>query len=66
METYLPTRGPRALDMMRRTCTVQANFDYSSEADAMRKLRVSLALQPVVTAMFANSPFYRGRAAART
>jgi glutamate--cysteine ligase len=61
MERYLPTRGPRSLDMMRRTCTVQANLDYSSEADAVRKLRVSLALQPVVTAMFANSPFYEGK-----
>lgn len=60
MERYLPTRGPRALDMMRRTCTVQANLDYSSEADAMRKLRIALALQPVATAMFANSPFYEG------
>jgi glutamate--cysteine ligase len=49
------------LDMMRRTATVQANFDYSSEADAMRKLRVSLRLSPLVTAMFANSPFYEGR-----
>jgi glutamate--cysteine ligase len=61
MEKYLPTRGPRALDMMRRTCTVQANMDYSSEDDALRKLRVSLALQPVATAMFANSPFIEGR-----
>lgn len=61
MEKYLPTRGPRALDMMRRTCTVQANLDYSSEADAMRKLRLSLAVQPVVTALFANSPLYEGR-----
>lgn len=60
MERYLPTRGPRALDMMRRTCTVQANLDYASEADALRKLRVSLAIQPIVTAMFANSPFYEG------
>jgi glutamate--cysteine ligase len=61
MEKYLPTRGPRALDMMRRTCTVQANMDYDSEDDALRKLRVSLAIQPIVTAMFANSPFYEGR-----
>ena len=61
MQRYLPTRGPRALDMMRRTCTVQANLDYASEADAVRKLRVGLALQPIVTAMFANSPFYEGR-----
>jgi len=61
MERYLPTRGSRALDMMRRTCTVQANLDFASEDDAMRKLRVSLALQPIVTGMFANSPFYEGR-----
>jgi len=61
MQRYLPTRGPRSLDMMLRTCTVQANLDYENEADAVRKLRVSLALQPVVTAMFANSPFYEGR-----
>lgn len=60
MSSYLPTRGPRSLDMMRRTSTVQANLDYSSESDAMRKLRVSLALQPIVTAMFASSPFYEG------
>jgi len=66
MERYLPTRGPRALDMMRRTCTVQANLDYSSEQDAMRKLRVSLAIQPIVTAMFANSPFFEGRRSANT
>jgi glutamate--cysteine ligase len=61
MERYLPTRGPRALDMMRRTCTVQANVDYDSEDDAIRKLRVGLALQPIVTALFANSPFYEGQ-----
>jgi glutamate--cysteine ligase len=61
MERYLPTRGPRALDMMRRTCTVQANLDYGSEADAMRKLRIGLALQPITTALFANSPIYENR-----
>jgi glutamate--cysteine ligase len=60
MERYLPTRGSRALDMMRRTCTVQANLDYSSESDAIRKLRVGLALQPIVTALFANSPIVEG------
>ena len=60
MERYLPTRGARGLDMMRRTCTVQANLDFASEDDAMRKLRVGLALQPIVTGMFANSPFYEG------
>ena len=65
MERYLPTRGSRALDMMFRTSTVQANLDYSSEADAVRKLRVSLALQPIVTAMFANSPCYEGQLSSR-
>ncbi len=62
MKHYLPTRGGHALDMMRRTATVQANLDYDSEADAARKLRVSLALSPIITAMFANSPFVEGRA----
>ena len=57
MRHYLPTRGTMALDMMLRTCTVQANLDYESEEDAMRKLRVGLRLQPLVTAMFANSPW---------
>ena len=47
--------------MMYRTCTVQTNLDYSSEADMVKKLRVSLALQPVATAMFANSPFTEGK-----
>lgn len=61
MREYLPTRGKYGLDMMRRTSTVQANFDYSSEADALRKLRVSLKLAPVTTAMFANSPFVEGK-----
>jgi glutamate--cysteine ligase len=65
MEKYLPTRGSRALDMMRRTCTVQANLDYSSESDAIRKLRVGMALQPIVTAMFANSPLYEGQLGSR-
>jgi glutamate--cysteine ligase len=60
MKRYLPTRGTYGLDMMRRTSTVQANYDYENEAEAMRMLRVSLRLSPVVTAMFANSPFYEG------
>ena len=63
MRSYLPTRGRYGLDMMRRTATVQANFDYTSERDAMRKLRASLALSPVVTALFANSPFIEGASA---
>jgi glutamate--cysteine ligase len=61
MREYLPKRGGHALDMMLRTCTVQANFDYASEADAMRKMRVGLALSPATTAMFANSPWKEGR-----
>jgi glutamate--cysteine ligase len=61
MRRYLPTRGPRALDMMLRTATVQANVDYDSEVDAMRKLRVALRLSPIVAAMFANSPWLEGQ-----
>lgn len=61
MREHLPTRGTRGHDMMLRTCTVQANLDFSSEADACRKLRVGLALQPIVTAMFANSPWVEGK-----
>lgn len=61
MKKYLPTRGGHAVDMMLRTCTVQANFDYASERDAMRKMRVGLALAPLTTAMFANSPWKEGR-----
>lgn len=60
MREYLPTKGSMALDMMRRTSTVQANLDYENEADALRKLRVALRLSPVVTAMFANSPWVEG------
>jgi glutamate--cysteine ligase len=61
MREYLPTRGGHAVDMMLRTCTVQANYDYASEDDAMRKMRVSLALAPATTAMFANSPWLEGK-----
>src|SRR6202790_299914 len=57
MTAYMPKVGKLGLDMMYRTCTVQTNLDYSSEADMVKKLRVSLALQPVATALFANSPF---------
>jgi glutamate--cysteine ligase len=60
MREYLPRRGAYGLDMMRRTCTVQANLDYASEQDAMRKMRVALAFSPVFTALFANSPLYEG------
>ena len=61
MTAYMPKVGTRGLDMMYRTCTVQTNLDYSSEADMVKKLRVSLALQPVATALFANSPFTEGK-----
>jgi glutamate--cysteine ligase len=60
MRRYLPTRGSHGLDMMRRTATVQANFDYTDEEEALRKVRVALRLSPLVTAIFANSPFYEG------
>src|SRR5262249_12624012 len=60
MTAYMPKVGRLGLDMMYRTCTVQTNLDFSSEADMVKKLRVSLALQPVATAMFANSPFAEG------
>jgi glutamate--cysteine ligase len=61
MRAYMPKVGGRGLDMMFRTCTVQANLDFSSEADMVKKFRVSLALQPVATALFANSPFTDGK-----
>ncbi|MBM3487582.1 MAG: glutamate--cysteine ligase [Alphaproteobacteria bacterium] len=61
MRRYMPTKGKLGLDMMIRTCTVQVNLDYESEADMVRKFRVALALQPVATAMFANSPFLEGK-----
>ena len=57
----MPKVGKLGLDMMYRTCTVQTNLDFSSEADMVKKLRVSLALQPVATALFANSPFTEGK-----
>jgi len=61
MRRYMPTVGLLGLDMMTRTCTVQVNLDFADEADMVRKLRVALALQPVATALFANSPFTEGR-----
>ena len=57
----MPTKGAHGLDMMLRTTTVQVNLDFATEADMVRKFRVGLALQPVATAMFANSPFAEGR-----
>ena len=56
MLNYMPKVGKLGLDMMLRTCTIQVNLDYASEADMVRKFRVGLALQPVATALFANSP----------
>jgi glutamate--cysteine ligase len=61
MRAYMPKVGSLGLDMMFRTCTVQANLDFASEADMVKKFRVSLALQPVATALFANSPFTEGK-----
>ena len=61
MTAYMPKVGKLGLDMMYRTCTVQANLDFSSEADMVKKMRVSLALQPIATALFANSPFTEGK-----
>jgi glutamate--cysteine ligase len=61
MRNYMPRVGTMGLDMMLRTCTVQVNLDFGDEADMVEKLRVSLALQPLATALFANSPFMEGR-----
>jgi glutamate--cysteine ligase len=61
MRDYMPKKGKRGLEMMLLTCTTQANLDYTSEADMVRKMRVSLALQPVVSALFATSPFKGGK-----
>jgi glutamate--cysteine ligase len=62
MREYMPKVGSMGLDMMQRTCTVQVNLDFGSEQDMIRKMRVSMALQPVATALFANSPFKEGKA----
>jgi len=61
MKAYMPKVGSLGLDMMLRTSTVQVNIDYGSEADMIQKFRVGLALQPVATALFANSPFTMGK-----
>jgi glutamate--cysteine ligase len=61
MRAYMPKVGTMGLDMMLRTCTVQVNLDYSSEADMVKKTRVALALQPIATALWANSPFTEGK-----
>ena len=61
MREYMPKKGKLGIDMMLRTCTVQTNLDFESEADMVKKFRVSLALQPLATALFANSPFREGK-----
>jgi glutamate--cysteine ligase len=61
MRRYMPRVGGLGLEMMFRTCTIQVNLDFASEADMVKKFRVGLALQPIATAMFASSPFREGR-----
>jgi len=61
MRSYMPKKGSLGLDMMLRTCTIQSNLDFESEADMVARFRVSLALQPIATALFANSPFTEGK-----
>ncbi len=61
MLRHMPRVGNLGLDMMLRTCTIQVNLDYSSEADMAKKFRTGLALQPLATALFANSPFTEGK-----
>jgi len=61
MLRHMPRVGNLGLDMMLRTCTIQVNLDYASEADMAKKFRVGLALQPLATALFANSPFLEGK-----
>ena len=61
MDAYMDKVGTSGKMMMRRTCTVQVNLDFSSEADMVKKMRVAIALQPVATALFANSPFFDGK-----
>lgn len=61
MDAYMDKVGTSGKMMMRRTCTVQVNLDFSTEADMIQKMRVAIALQPVATALFANSPFFEGK-----
>lgn len=61
MRAYLPTRGSMALDMMLRTCTVQANFDYASERNCGERFRLAMGISALTTAIFANSPFLEGQ-----
>ena len=60
MRAYMPKKGTRGLDMMFRTCTIQVNLDFEDERDMIRKFRTSLALQPLATALFANSGIVDG------
>ena len=62
MKEYLPTRGTYGLDMMLRTATVQGNYDYGSETEALQMLQLGMRLAPLTAALFANSPFYEGKA----
>lgn len=61
MQRYMPKKGARGLDMMKRTCTVQANFDYENEAHMVHSVRAALMIAPLATALFANSPFREGK-----
>jgi len=61
MRDYMPKKGKLGIDMMIRTCTVQVNLDFADEADMVKKMRVAIALQPVATALFADSPFTEGK-----
>ncbi|MHA1108883.1 MAG: glutamate--cysteine ligase, partial [Alphaproteobacteria bacterium] len=61
MREYMPKKGALGLDMMLRTCTVQVNLDFESEADMVKKFRTAVALQPLAVALFADSPFAEGR-----
>ena len=61
MSEYMPKVGSKGLDMMFRTATIQANYDFSSESDMIKKMRVSQSLQPVIIALYANSPFIDGK-----
>lgn len=61
MKNYMPTKGSLGIDMMTRTATIQVNLDYSDESDMVKKMRVGQAIQPIATALFANSPFTEGK-----
>ena len=61
MSKYMPLVGKMGLDMMKRTTTIQANFDFASESDMKKKFRVAQSIQPVIIALYANSPFIDGK-----